>query len=52
MLLWKTSAGVSRVECSRVMVLDSRCIDQKAWDEQMKDEGVENWQTAVWRMAS
>ena len=45
MMLWQKSVGESRLDCSRVMVLDRRRrVDQKTRGERMEDEGVECWQ--------
>ena len=39
MLLWKTSVGENRVDCSTVMVIDrKKRVDQKTSDEPMEDE--------------
>ena len=46
MMLWKKSVGESRVDCSRVVMLDGRRhFDLKASNEHMEDEGAKYQQT-------
>ena len=41
-MLRKKRVGGNWTDCSRVMALDrGRRVDQKSWNEQMEDEGVE-----------
>ena len=45
-MLWKKSVGESRVDCSRVMVLDGRRhFVLKTSDEHMENEGAKYQQT-------
>ena len=47
MMLWKKSVGESRVDCSRVMVLDGRRhFVLKTSDEHMENEGAKYQQTS------